>query len=177
MIASYNDNKVVSPLEEFLYHFTSDIVTVFRQIKHLPMILAWTLGLVLLMTIGLIFTILFYVPVLVARKQTQSVIKNLLKDIKSLDERSAMKLHLEIEEVRIRLDMVVNKGDSFFIFLPIIHEFKKTADFYRNAEVELFKAAYPNYEKQLTADQESEVKEIFQGWQEDWADEKMDVYN
>jgi hypothetical protein len=161
---TYNDTKVINRFEEGLLELVTFINSLFKGITRLPLFFAWFIGIILLVTLGTLYTILMYLPLLFARKKIKQNLNELIQDIDSMDQRTAMKLHLAIEEYRSRIDVAVKKGGVFFVMLPITHELKK-----------LSHKAYPK--RDLTKDQECELVGMFGEWKEGWIDEKMSVYN
>ncbi|MCE2994612.1 MAG: hypothetical protein ACK5RG_01675 [Cyclobacteriaceae bacterium] len=177
MTIIYNRNNLINPLEEILLEITNSIVSIVKPIAKVPFVITWILGLVLLLTLGLGFTIIFYIPVLILRKQTKSEIRNMIGKIDQIPQREAMELLLKIDQIIEKLNKVTSNGNSFYVLLPIINEFKKTSGYFVEAAGKLQRIAYPNNEKQVTIDQEQQLIKIFSGWREDWMDEKMNVYN
>lgn len=176
MTITYN-HKIINPFEEVIVYITNGVFSLFRQVSRLPLIIGWVLGLALLITIGTIFTIVFYLPLLLSRRQIKSEMKSIINGIDQLDQRSAMELHSLIEECRIFFDKTDIGGRGFYVFLPLTHEIRKTSNHFKQAELALFKKAYPDFEKPLTSQEEQELISTFKGWKEDWADEKMNIYN
>jgi hypothetical protein len=172
---TYNDTKVINRFEEGLLELVTFINSLFKGITRLPLFFAWFIGIILLVTLGTLYTILMYLPLLFARKKIKQNLNELIQDIDSMDQRTAMKLHLAIEEYRSRIDVAVKKGGVFFVMLPITHELKKLSVHIRKAEVKLSHKAYPK--RDLTKDQECELVGMFGEWKEGWIDEKMSVYN
>ncbi|MEK6780732.1 MAG: hypothetical protein AABY93_03445 [Bacteroidota bacterium] len=174
---TYAHNRVTNPVEELLVNFTYVVISVFRYIERLPTIVMWAVGLFLLITFGLIFTIVFYLPMLWARHSTKNQMNSLIASIDKMSERDAMELHAAVEPLRLRLEDILRNGTSFYVFKPIMNELRKTSYEFLKAEEALFNKAYPNANVPLTKEQERELVTVFKSWKEDWEDEKMNVYN
>ena len=167
MTITYNDNRVINPIEEILLNFTYAVVSIFKPISRLPLFISWILGMILLVTLGFLYTIIFYLPLLASRKKINSDVKALIKNIDRFSESEAMELHIEFESLRKRMDKIVHKGNHFFVFTPIMHEIRKTSAQIKNAEETLFVKAYPDYENPLTKEQSEELYGLMRSWRED----------
>ena len=175
MTITYDHNKLINPLEEILINSTDGVISIFKPIYRVPLFISWIIGMILLITIGLLYTIVFYLPLLYARKKTKKEIGILLETIGELNDAEAVETHLAIEDLRKLLEKIVENGGSFFVFVPIIHEIKKTLSYVKKAETLLFQKAYPEYDAPLTKEQEKELSNIFTGWRED-EKENMEKY-
>ncbi len=175
MTITYDHNKLINPLEEILINSTYGVISIFKPISRVPLFISWIIGMILLITIGLLYTIVFYLPLLYSRKKTKKEIGILVETIGELNDAEAVETHLAIEDLRKLLEKIVENGGSFFVFVPIIHEIKKTLSYVKNAETILFQKAYPEYDAPLTKEQEKELSNIFTGWRED-EKENMEKY-
>lgn len=88
-----------------------------------------------------------------------------------------MLLHAHIEESRIKLEKAARIGSGFFVFVPLVHEIRKSANALHKLEVALFSRLYPEYRAPLTVDQAKELFEVTKDWRVDWEDETMNIYN
>lgn len=177
MTIAYDDTRIVTPIEELILQIASAVFVTVKQItKRIPFFISYFLVLIVLVSFGTLYTLVFYFPLLAARKAIKKSIRTLLKQVDDIDTRRAMELHLQIESQRVFLERSVKKGRGFFVFLPITRELEKTASHFRMAESILFKKAYPGFGGPLHPHQGRQLTETFKDWEEDWADEEMDVY-
>ena len=177
MTTTYIHTRGGDPIKEFLLDATTSLFVGIKEVAKLPVLVGWALGLILLTTIGLLYTILFYIPVLLARKTTRPKVQKILDNINQIPQRTAMEILLHTEQIRKKLDHAVEVGSGYFVFMPIIYEMRIGAKDLKEAEDALFKKAYPDFDREVSSSDKNQSKEIFRDWEEDWKDEKMDVYN
>ncbi|MCS6975117.1 MAG: hypothetical protein N2044_03670 [Cyclobacteriaceae bacterium] len=164
----WHNYRILHPSEEFLLNLTNTILSKFSRILSvLPLLISWILGLIVLNTAGLLFTLIFYLPLLIARWQISSHVNLLIKNINTLNEADAVEFHLEMENLGKRLLETIVKGGHFFVFTPVIHELRKVAEQVKTAEQVLFQKAYPEYDSSLTKDQLDELYKVMASWRED----------
>lgn len=150
----------------------------FNNLVNLVSKLPWLIALFFLLVFGSLYTLFAYVPTYSMRKSVAKLANHLKsKGVADISQREAMERHTQSEDLRLRIESIVSRGGGFFIIKPIITELQRAGVQFKIMEDILFKAAYPDYEKPLTKDEENQLKGLYKGWTEDWADEKMDVYN
>ena len=54
-------------------------------------------------------------------------------------------LHADIEQSRLKLEKAARIGAGFFVFVPLLHEIKKSVNALHKLEVALFFRAYPGH--------------------------------
>jgi hypothetical protein len=126
----------------------------------------WLIAFVLLTSIGFLYTVFLYFPLKYFRKYNSRKIDEVLLNMKSIDERSAMLLHSKIEELSDKLKYLIEKADDFFVFKPLNNEFLKVQIDLKRAERGLFDYLYPEYKKDLTKEEIAELIEAFRPWKE-----------
>ncbi len=164
-------------LDRLAYNFAYQVFEVFKKVSRLPVLIGWVIGLVLLVTVGFLYTILFYIPLLLVRKRLKREVNTRIAVIPLLAQREAMLEHAHIEEARIGLEKAARIGREFFVFLPLVNEIRKSALTLHKLEVALFTKSYPDYKKPLTSEQTEKLFDSTLPWREDWEDKSMDVYN
>lgn len=179
MTIAHSYNRVINPLEEvalrLTYFVLSAVLRVVKVSSRLPFLVSWLIGMLLLITVGFLYTLIIYIPLLVARKKTKSDAKKMIKNIDKISETEAMELHLDMESFRERLDNIVDRANRFFVFAPITFELKKTSNSIKKVEEALFMKAYPEQENALTESQTRELFDLMKGWRED-EKANMEVY-
>jgi hypothetical protein len=136
------------------------LVSIFSRIP-------WIFALLLVVTVGLAYTIVCYLPLVWLRRKNRSLLASLLEDLDNVEERDLMEFHLDLEDTVKKLRSVRAKGNSFFVFKPLNSELAKLLDDTNRAERIVFDRLYPDYDKELTKEQESELIEAFKPWKEE----------
>src|SRR5258706_11058500 len=108
----------------------------------------WILALMLLITFGFTYTILAYVPLTVSRRINKRLVDSLMGSMKDFEQRQAMLFHLEVEDTVKKLNQVTVATRSFFVFRPLISEFKLILLDNQRLERALFAHAYPDFQMQ-----------------------------
>lgn len=176
-IALHHSKSPLDHLDAVAYGVAHWVFSGFKSITRLPILLAWAIGLVLAVTFGFIYTTIFYVPLVLVRKRMKHHVYTLLSQVHSLEDRDAMLLHADVEESRVRLERIARIGSTFFVFVPLTHEIRKSAATLHKLEVALFSRTYPDHRAPLSAEQARNLFEATKDWREDWEDKRMDVYN
>lgn len=178
MTITYHHTK--SPFDQIdtlAYNLAYGVFSGFKRVTRLPVLVAWVIGLVLLITFGLVYTVIFYLPLLWVRKRLKNQVATLIRKVPTLETREAMLLHADVESSRIWLEKSARIGAGFFVFVPLVHEIKKSANTLHKLEVALFLKTYPDHHAPLTTDQAKELMAATENWRADWEDETMNVYN
>ncbi len=164
MTVSY---KVANPIEEFILDVTDSAFDFLKPLKRLPSLISWVLVLLISTFFGFIYTLVFYLPIMFARRKTDILLDSLIDDINDIAEQEAMDLHLDIESLRKRMSTILSKGSRFFAIDPIMQEMKKMEVKLLLAEKVLYLKAYPENERPLTEDESKELYNLMSGWRED----------
>lgn len=169
MIAIYDEK--VDALSQVQFRIIKLADTIAVTATKLP----WIIALVPLFLLGLIYTSLLFVPVLLARKSVTRLTNALLQDMSFINQREAMLLHAEIEEIRMKLQKFLIRTRSFFIFYPIVNELTLTVREYHRAESALSNIAYPNSNKPLTENQYETYLKAFRNWKDEDSLEHLEL--
>ena len=124
----------------------------------------WIIALLLLVTVGLLYTLIFFIPLYFSRKANTLAVNKALGSLDELDDRDAMLYHSDIEQEVKKLTFLTKNTASFFVFKPLNNEFARILEDSKLLEVALFKQAYPSMDNILTSDQEAELIEAFKPW-------------
>lgn len=176
-ISIHESKSVFDRVDTVAYTFVYKVFDWFKGISRLPLLFAWSIGLVLLITVGLVYTILFYVPLLLVRKRLKRDVMKRLGVVASLPEREAMLELAHIEEIRITLEKAVRTGREFFVFLPLVQEIRKSVAILGKLEIALLARIHPESRKPLTPDQAEKLFEATLPWRGDWENQSMKVYD
>jgi hypothetical protein len=147
--------SIEKKIASFLYRFI-----------HIVSTSPWIVAFALLSSIGFLYTISLYFPLKYFRKSNSRRVDEVLSNMKSIDERNAMLLHSKIEELSDKLEYLIDKAKFFFVFRPLISEFSKVQADLKRAERGLFDYIYPEYEKDLTREEVTELIEAFRPWKQ-----------
>lgn len=128
--------------------------------KRLP----WLVALIPLIIFGFLYTVIAYYPLKFLRQANSKATDYILNAINQMDERELMELHLEIENSSKRLARITSMTRPFFVFKPLIAEFKLMLHDEQRLERGLFVHLYPDYEQPLSKEQEQELIESFAPW-------------
>lgn len=158
---------------EFFHHELNVVRTLSRIVSRLP----WIFGFVFLFFAGLLYTGTAYLPTLLMRKSIGRLARRAKSGAFAFGEREAMWNHSEIETIRKRLELAIGEGQHFFVIKPIVTEMERALAHFKTFEEVLYPMAYPEKKKVLTSTEAKELGKLFSEWDEDWRDEKMDVYN
>jgi len=170
--------KRVNLYEVITLEISTFVFGFFKGLAGLPILLfRWIVGLFFIITLGTLSVVILYFPILVMRKTVKKHMRFLLANLNNISQRDAMEVYSELKKMKEKAVTVVQDTTPFFVFLPITHEFKKMNDNFQEAETAIYNKAYPNRGKSLTSQEREKLTDIFKAWEEDWSDEKMDVYN
>lgn len=134
--------------------------------------LPWIIALVILVPLGLLYVGAAILPLRHTRKKAVNACTDINQFIDKINERDAMELLIDIEDVRKLCDYIVVNGSRFFVLAPVVNECRLIADAHRETEKILFKKAYPDYERPLTPEEEQEIIKAFAPWKDE--DERVD---
>ncbi len=137
----------------------------------------WILGLIPVIVIGLYHTATTYYPVRRTRKKATGLYQEILEVVDVMPQRNAALMSTKFHEMRSEVELIVQKLRTFYVLRPLVKETKQLAAIFKLAEDITFKRAYPDYERSLTKEEEDKIKKLYKGWEDDWKDEKMSVYN
>ncbi|MCZ8020198.1 MAG: hypothetical protein O9302_03205 [Cyclobacteriaceae bacterium] len=167
-VALNNDFQGTTKVESEITTFHTNILDFADKLsKYLPTLLFWIIGLVLLFTLGLVYTIVMTTIMFSLRIAVKRKLNEALKEIDGLDEPKAIENHLKIERTIKLIDDSLVSSKNFFMFLILNREFEKLANDLRVIERALFAKAYPNYHQELSPEQQEELRTLMQSWRED----------
>ena len=89
-ITYHHEKSPFDQIDALAYGFAYRVFSAFKQIKGSQVLVAWIVGLILLVTVGLVYTVLFYVPLLLVRKRMKKEINSLLPNVPALGNRDAI---------------------------------------------------------------------------------------
>lgn len=124
----------------------------------------WLIALALALTLGLLQTVIFYFPILIIRKRAERALGELIVNLEKVDERELMLLHTDLEDTKERLLSILDVSEKSLVFKPLNIEFSKMLAAFTEAEKNVFKHVYPDYDKALTNQQIAELNEAFKPW-------------
>lgn len=145
-----------------LYRFT-------KLVAHWP----WLFALFALITFGFLYTLIAYLPILMLRRKTSSLLCDLSHDIDkgTLDERAGMELNLELEDLIPKLKSIAGTTKQFFVFSPVHDQLSLMYKEMSAAQVKLSRHLYPDAE--LTTQQGEELIEAFKSWNDNFHTESL----
>ena len=126
----------------------------------------WIFALLLLITGGLLYTLIFYIPLYLSRKTNTIAVNKTLASLSELNDRDAMLYHSDIEQEVKKLNFLTENTAAFFVFKPLNNEFARILEDLKRLEVALFNQAYPSADNKLTSDQEAELIKAFKPWKQ-----------
>lgn len=127
----------------------------------------WAVAVTVIGIAGTIATILLNNYSKKSHKKIVSLLLGLLEKLDKCDERDVMDIHAKLEGVIESTKQLTNITKQFYSLRPLHIQYRNMTRDLEKLERSYFEYLYPDYNKELSADEQKELIEAFKPWQED----------